>query len=82
MEAGSTLQLGGTFALYNGSVFTGSGKALLSGQIAVDSIFDVSGSTEVDAGQTKFNLGAVLNNFGNPFIGAWPITSLGVWREF
>jgi hypothetical protein len=70
----ATLQLGGVFSLLSNSTFVGSGKALLSGTVDVDALFNVSGSTEVNAGQTNFNLDATLANFGNPLTGTTSFT--------
>mgnify|MGYP007115606964 CR=1 FL=1 len=71
----ATVQLGGVFSLLPNSTFAGSGKAILSGTVNVDSLFNVSGSTEVSDGQTNFNLDATLANFGNPLTGTRPILS-------
>ncbi len=74
----ATVQLGGVFSLLPNSTFAGSGKAVLSGTVNVDSLFNVSGSTEVSDGQTNFNLDATLANFGNPLTGTRPILSLSL----
>jgi hypothetical protein len=71
----ATVQLGGVFSLLPNSTFAGSGKAVLSGTVNVDSLFNVSGSTEVSDGQTNFNLDATLANFGNPLTGTRPTLS-------
>lgn len=75
----ATLSLGGTFSLLANSTFTGFGKAILSGTVTVNSLFNVSGSTEVSAGQVDFNAKASLADFGNPLIGTLLHLALS-WR--
>ncbi len=64
--ATATLTLGGTFPLNSGSIFQGSGNAILDGEIDVTCTFNVTGSTRVTNGSTDFKVGCNLVDFGNP----------------